>query len=416
MGGHGLRLESIDRRTRREGDTPDGFVGDQVGALLAQHGDLVADGIRHLGLRPLAFDVAELSWRRTLGLDGDQLVWRDGIADDAMVLDLDAGQLADLALDQRTLNSFSVNRDVRMHRATMDHILDWDVVLRALLDGWPVHRPGEVDFVTPDGSPLDLQHGYGPDDDPGEIAHFLREAGFVHLRGWLDPADMVTIAADMDRALPLYQPDDGRSWWATLAGGESRCVRMLHFVERSPTTERVLTSDTWDHLRTTLAGTDTLAPPVVRGNVIEALVKPLGVVQGISDIPWHRDCSLGRHSYKCCGLTVGVSVSDGGADSGQLRVLAGSHRAGVPAVGVRPGLDLPIVPLPTWAGDLTVHLSCTLHEATPPTATERKVMYTGFELPALATQSASSDAAQRAWERRNQAHKLQSQPPSPLAR
>ena len=28
-------------------------------------------------------------------------------------------------------------------------------------------------------------------------------------------------------------------------------------------------------------------------NVIEALVKPIGVVEGISDLPWHKDCSLG---------------------------------------------------------------------------------------------------------------------------
>jgi hypothetical protein len=186
---------------------------------------------------------------------------------------------------------------------------------------------------------------------------------------------------------------------------------MLHFVEHSETTARFLSSDRWEQLRLTLAGTDTLDPPKVAGNVIEALIKPLGVVQGISDIPWHRDCSLGRHSYKCCSITVGVSVSDGGADQGQLRVLAGSHRANVPAVGVRPDMDLPIVPLPTQAGDLTVHLSCTLHEATPPIEGERKVMYTGFGLPDVTP----SAAAARAWERRNQLHKLQSQPPSPVA-
>ena len=49
--------------------------------------------------------------------------------------------------------------------------------------------------------------------------------------------------------------------------------------------------------------------PRATGNRIEALVKPIGVVEGISDVPWHKDCSLGMHSYRCCGLTCGISVT-----------------------------------------------------------------------------------------------------------
>jgi hypothetical protein len=39
-----------------------------------------------------------------------------------------------------------------------------------------------------------------------------------------------------------------------------------------------------------------------------------------------------------------------------------------------------VVALTTAAGDLTVHLSCTLHEATPPVFAERRVMYTEMPL------------------------------------
>jgi hypothetical protein len=102
-------------------------------------------------------------------------------------------------------------------------------------------------------------------------------------------------------------------------------------------------------------------------------------VKGISDVPWHKDCSLGRHSYECCTLTVGISVTGADAESGQLRVVAGSHRALVwPAPCVQPGLDLPVVDLPTRTGDVTVHLSCTLHMSQPPVKRTRKVLYTGF--------------------------------------
>ena len=117
------------------------------------------------------------------------------------------------------------------------------------------------------------------------------------------------------------------------------------------------------------------------GNRIEALFKPIGVVEGISDVPWHKDCSLGRHSYECYSLTVGISVTGADATSGQLRVVAGSHRALVWPAFVRRDNDLPIVDLPTQTGDVTMHLSCTLHMAQPPVERERRVLYTGFRLP-----------------------------------
>ena len=63
------------------------------------------------------------------------------------------------------------------------------------------------------------------------------------------------------------------------------------------------------------------------GNRIGALTKPIGVVKGISDVPWHKECSLGRHSYECCSLTVGISVTGAAAESGMLRVVPGTHRA-----------------------------------------------------------------------------------------
>src|SRR5438309_931074 len=123
-------------------------------------------------------------------------------------------------------------------------------------------------------------------------------------------------------------------------------------------------------------------------NRIEALFKPIGVVEGISDVPWHKDCALGRHSYDCCALTVGISVTGADAESGQLRVLAGSHRALIWPQLRQPHCDLPEVDLPTRTGDVTLHLSCTLHMAQPPVTHERRVLYTGFGLPDRNTEAA----------------------------
>jgi len=76
-------------------------------------------------------------------------------------------------------------------------------------------------------------------------------------------------------------------------------------------------------------------------------------------------------------------VTGAGADSGQLGVVAGSHRALIQPAFVRRGLDLPQVELPTATGDVTIHLSCTLHMSHPPVTRERRVLYTDFRLPSL---------------------------------
>jgi len=145
--------------------------------------------------------------------------------------------------------------------------------------------------------------------------------------------------------------------------------------------------------------------------VMGALVKPIGVVEGISDVPWHKDCSLGRHSYDCCSLTVGISVTGADRDSGQLRVVAGSHRALMWPAMLRRDNDLPVVDLPTRTGDITVHLSCTLHMAQPPVTSERRVLYTGFRLP---TTTLDHGAQERLRAVREAAAVTVSQPPSPV--
>src|SRR5207244_12598813 len=91
--------------------------------------------------------------------------------------------------------------------------------------------------------------------------------------------------------------------------------------------------------------------PPDQGDSAEGLHKKVGVVEGASDVSWHKDCSMGGHSRGCCGLTVGISVTGADEGSGELGVIAGSHRANLRLVEVRPDLDLPRVPVPTTTGD-----------------------------------------------------------------
>jgi hypothetical protein len=373
---------TVDLRTRSDDELvavdPVDFFERELPERIATDGWLAVPGARELQPRALAVDTDGGCW--TLALDDGELVVRAGDDGAPAKVRLDREQLTDLVHDVRTPMGFLTGGDLQQERGRLDDLLDWWVVLRSLLDRRPVHTTGAVDFVDPGGEPLDLRRGFDVDAPDEDLAHFLGQAGFLHLRGVFTEDEMAQVSRDMDAAFPSYAPDDGRSWWATTASGEQRAVRLQHFHEHSPTTASLLGDERLTRL--CALTTDGHRPEAqFGGNAVEALVKPLDVVQGISDLPWHKDCSLGRHSYRCCSMTVGISVTGADAASGQLRVVAGSHRALIQPAFVRRGLDLPEIDLPTGTGDVTVHLSCTMHMSQAPTERERRVLYTGFRLP-----------------------------------
>jgi hypothetical protein len=374
---------SVDVRSRTAADVRAvdalEFFAEELPKLLAERTDLAAPGARELHLRPFAFEVDGRAW--TLTFHGDQFSINDGDREANAVVRIDAEDLDDIVNDLRTPMGFFTGGDLDMPRGGLDEFLDWWVVLRSLLDARPVHTTGAVSFTAPDGSPLALDRHFGPDDDLEDVSYFLAQAGFVHVAGVFTEDEMAAVSDEMDAAMPSYTQGDDRSWWAGTRDGTQRLVRMQYFHEMSPTTRGLLADDRLLRLSTITADNHRLHKPGGNKNIIEALVKPIGVVEGISDVPWHKDCSLGGHSYRCCSMTVGISVTGADAESGQLRVVAGSHRALIQPAFVRRNLDLPQVDLPTHTGDVTIHLSCTLHMAQPPASRERRVMYTDFSLP-----------------------------------
>src|SRR5262245_27244518 len=372
---------SVDLRTRRDGEVaPPGaraFFEDVLPAALRARPDLVDGALRTLALVPLVVRVGADEWTLTAGpgrVDavpgrrGTDREWR-----------LTAHQLAEVVVDRLTPMGLHASGALDLGSLTLHEVLDWWLLWRSVLDQRPVHEAGAVGFVDRDGAPLDLRRSFRITDPPADAAWFLAQAGYLHLANVFGEDEMAAISDDMDRAAPGYAPGDGRSWWARTADGQNRLVRMQGFDRHSAATAARLT----DPRLAWIAGltSDGHERNGETDNAIEALFKPIGVVQGISDVPWHKDCSLGRHAYDCCSLTVGISVTGAGAGSGPLRVLAGSHRALMWPARRQPGIDLPEVDLPTRTGDVTVHLSCTLHMAEPPVTRERRVLYTGFRLP-----------------------------------
>ncbi|WP_295637002.1 phytanoyl-CoA dioxygenase family protein [Novosphingobium sp.] len=338
--------------------------------LVARHGCLIAQAIERLGAPPLAIEIEGAAWTIAIAHQGSSVTCQPGAIEGALVVTLTAQQFSELVQNQITFNGFLVARSLPFRGGSLADVSIWDSIWICLLEGWPVVGDA-ITFKDRSGAPLNLAQVFTPADDAEDIRHFLAEAGYLHLRGWLDSSDMVEISAEMDEALPRAIEGDGKSWWAQIDDGTRRCVRIQHFEAQSPTTTRILASRRWAEMVSLIACDDTLTS----GQYVEALVKPVGVIAGPSDVSFHRDCHLGRHAYLCARRTVGIALTPTGGGNGSLRVIAGSHRLVMPVEIAKKAPYLPVVAVATEPGDLTIHLSCTLHDSTPPRVSERRVLY-----------------------------------------
>jgi hypothetical protein len=313
----------------------------------------------------------------------------------------------DLVNDQSTPIALMSNNLLDMPEGGLPDFLNWWLVLRAALDGRRMHARGDVTFSEEE------RRSFSLDDSDEAMRGFLEEYGYLHIRGIFSEAEMAAVEADFPVAAPHFEKGDPRAWFATTKDGREELVRMEGFDRYSEVSRELIDKPGFQRIGG-IPGLSHSQASRKPGTRIGALSKPIGVVKGISDVPWHKDCSLGRHSYECCNLTVGISVTGADADSGQLRVVPGSHRALIwPAPCLQPGLDLEAVDLPTSTGDVTVHLSCTQHMSQPPVKKTRKVLYTGFGQEPADLEAANFQR-QRLNEVRSKTHTSVSQEPGYL--
>jgi hypothetical protein len=374
-------MTSIDFRTRFQGDAvaldPSAFVREGLAAALDARGAEAGRAALRLGLVPLTFDVEGEPFTFDVA-DAARLVVRRSRGDGSLIVSLDRAAFSDLMQDVASTFGLQMTGRAAVTRGALADFIAWEPVLRCLLDGRPVYEPGAVTLRDRAGAPLDLQRSFTLADPREELGHFLAEAGYLHIRGMFAEEEMRAVSGELDAAIAQARRDDGASWWARTGSGEWYPSRILGFNLKSPSLRELLHGERFRALASCTGDELVQRDPDV-GDSAEGLLKKIGVVEGISDVSWHKDCSMGDHSRRCCGLTVGISVTGAGRENGELGVVAGSHRASVALLGVE-GVDLPRVPLPTRTGDVTVHCSCTLHMSRPPVSAERRVVYTGFNL------------------------------------
>ena len=378
---------SVDVRTRHRGQEPPvdpvGFWEDDWTRALEAHGERAVADAEFLGVGPLTIRIDHRGW--TLGVRQGRLEVT-AARPAARQVDLDQAAFTDLVLERKTAFGLAMAGRVAGDEQSVQLFCAWDAILRSVLAGRYVYRPGEVVLRDPNGRPLDLNQEFklGEATDEAAAAHFLAETGFLLLRDVFSEAELAPVDADLTAAVEASRPDDGVSWWATTREGVRYPCRILDFVTKSTQLQALLRDDRFLSIGQVLDDGHVPGDPFgehFSEVTAEGLVKRVDSVEGLACLPWHKDCERGGHAMFCAGLTVGLCLTPIDEAHGGLDVIAGSHRALIPRTLVDAGLDLPAVTLSADRGDVTVHASCVQHRSTHPRSAERRVVYTGFALP-----------------------------------
>ena len=391
---------SVDMRTRpinAAGPTdPESFFEGEWRDAVARNGRRAATDAARLALGPLAIQVDGDVW--TIEPRGKTIDVVPGHVKTETSITLDRAAFADLFCERRSALGLVIGARVTGDSASYEAFCAWDPVLRSLLDGRPVYQPGAVTLRSSDGSPLALDRRFRLGEQTAEAAHFLAETGFLLLQGVYAEAEMDEVDADLARAVGAARVEDGSSWWATTRTGERYPCRILDFAPKSPALQALIADDRYIAIGELLGDGHRPGDPFgehFADVTAEGLLKRVDSVDGLVCLPWHKDCDRGGHSMFCAGLTIGICLTPVDEAHGGLDVMAGSHRANIARAQIDDSLDLPAVTLRAKRGDVTVHMSCTLHRSTHPTTRERRVAYTGFALPPRPGDSHAEDAQSR---------------------
>ena len=319
----------------------------------------------------IAFRVDGESWTYEPTTDGRVAV-RLGERDASTVVELTAADWHDFQTEWRTvygllfsgIGSFPVGRG--------DALESWEPALRSVWQGRPIYDP---DQARKDMAGFDLRRVFTMDSSHDELLAHLDAVGFARVRGVFSADEVASLSEAVERQRAAASNGDGRSWWAVDVGGRQVCCRLI-YATRDDDSMGWLRDDARMARLSALAAPD-LVMIEDRLDGVSVVIKNPDVVQGLSDLPWHRDCGLGGHPVLCPELNIGIQLDAASAATGQLHMLAGSHVGTAHMPRADELDDLPIIAIDTEPGDVTLHYGHAFHAAPAPTGhgPMRRAMY-----------------------------------------
>ena len=336
--------------------------------IAAGNGAVAWADLQHLGTLGLHTPAGTYTYVPTDGTV--EIVEGDERADTVIDLDLDSfvGLISDLdtapGLFYGGRVTASVGKPLRFVR--------WEPGLRALYHGRPIFDPDTADLRDRDGVPLDPGRTFRLADletQADDARHFMGEAGYLVVKDVFTADEVASFLRETDALEDAAAPGDGQSWWGRTSDGTEVLTRVLNAADSDVL--RALHTDP-RVLRAVAVAPDTLGSRELDGrDAVTVLWKRADVAEGLSDLPWHRDCGMGGHALNCPTAIMTICLTDGSPEAGELRVLPGSHRGSFPFVDGRDVRAPDGVHVDVTAGDVSLHYSDVMHASLPPTTADR---------------------------------------------
>jgi hypothetical protein len=349
--------------------------------LAAGRGMLAASGARALG--SLAFRLPEGDAYTYVPADaGMDVVAGDAAAD--TVIELSAELWQNLVHELDAAAGLLYGGRAKCLRGNALRWVAWEPALRAMWSGRPVYHADEVELKDRRGAKLDPAAAFTLASDREDMAHFLRSAGYLFVRGVFGANEIAALRAEAEALAGEARKGDKLSWWGKNAAGAEVLTRVtraaakpgLRALPRDPrlTGLKDLADEKLEHR----------APPSAEEGVSVIWKRP-SMSEGLGDLPWHRDCGMGGHAVMCPTLIASVFLTPATPETGELRMLPGSWQRGCGPIDARHPQAPRGVSFAAAPGDVSLHYGDTMHAAPPPErsdlATYRISAVTGYTRP-----------------------------------
>lgn len=241
----------------------------------------------------------------------------------------------------------------------------WEPALRAMFHGRPLYDP-QAPLRDGHGQLLDPSRSYELEDDPKAQSEFLDTAGYLVIKNVFGAAEVEDFREQADQLRQRACEGDKESWWGKNSSGDTLLCRVIN-ASVSPLFGGLYSDPRIRRIEQMLPNELSAMNPEEKDGVTVIYKNP-GMTEGLSDLPWHRDCGLGGHSVMCPKIVCSIYLYDGTEEGGALRFLPGSHKA---SYGFMEAADANAprgVRANVCAGDISLHYSDVMHCAPAPTS------------------------------------------------